>query len=102
VNDPYVHRAERTVPLARGYKLIEIAKRDRLARPGDHVVDLGAAPGGWAQALAERVGRPAASLQSILWKLRRYLELRSFAGISGKKPCFGDSRILWKVESSTL
>jgi len=58
VNDPYVHRAKAHGYRSRAaYKLIEIANRDRLARPGDHVVDLGAAPGGWAQALAERVGR---------------------------------------------
>src|SRR5882672_8862720 len=58
VNDLYVHRARVHGYRSRSaYKLIEIAKRDRLARPGDHVVDLGAAPGGWAQALAERVGR---------------------------------------------
>src|SRR5438105_14555294 len=58
VSDPYVHRARAEGYRSRSaYKLIEIAKRDRLARQGDHVVDLGAAPGGWAQALAERVGR---------------------------------------------
>jgi 23S rRNA (uridine2552-2'-O)-methyltransferase len=58
VNDPYVHRAKAQGYRSRAaYKLIEIAERDGLARPGDTVVDLGAAPGGWAQALAERVGR---------------------------------------------
>ena len=58
VNDPYVHRAKAHGYRSRAaYKLIEIAERDELARPGDTVVDLGAAPGGWAQALAERVGR---------------------------------------------
>ena len=58
VNDPYVHRARAQGYRSRAaYKLIEIAERDALARPGDTVVDLGAAPGGWAQALAERVGR---------------------------------------------
>src|SRR5713226_2978933 len=58
VNDPYVHRARAQGYRSRSaYKLIEIAKRDKLARPGDDVVDLGAAPGGWAQALAECVGR---------------------------------------------
>jgi len=58
VNDPYVHRARAHGYRSRAaYKLIEIAERDGLARPGDAVVDLGAAPGGWSQALAERVGR---------------------------------------------
>jgi len=31
------------------YKLIELQQRFRLMRPGDAVVDLGAAPGGWLQ-----------------------------------------------------
>lgn len=58
VSDPYVHRAKAHGYRSRAaYKLIEIAERDGLARPGETVVDLGAAPGGWAQALAERVGR---------------------------------------------
>src|SRR5712691_12711261 len=58
VNDPYVHRAKADGYRSRAaYKLMEIAERDGLARPGDAVVDLGAAPGGWAQALAERVER---------------------------------------------
>jgi 23S rRNA (uridine2552-2'-O)-methyltransferase len=57
VNDPYVHRAKAHGYRSRSaFKLSEIADRDRLARPGDVVVDLGAAPGGWSQALAERVG----------------------------------------------
>jgi 23S rRNA (uridine2552-2'-O)-methyltransferase len=38
------------------YKLIELARRHRLIRPGDRVVDLGAWPGGWVQVAAELVG----------------------------------------------
>lgn len=58
VSDPYVHRARAHGYRSRAaYKLIEIAERGGLARSGDTVVDLGAAPGGWALALAERVGR---------------------------------------------
>jgi len=58
VSDPYVYRAKAQGYRSRSaYKLIEIAERDGLVRPGTVVVDLGAAPGGWAQALAARVGR---------------------------------------------
>ncbi|MBE01725.1 23S rRNA (uridine(2552)-2'-O)-methyltransferase RlmE [Marinobacter lutaoensis] len=38
------------------YKLIELDRKDRLFRPGQLVVDLGAAPGGWSQVAIERVG----------------------------------------------
>jgi 23S rRNA (uridine2552-2'-O)-methyltransferase len=39
------------------YKLEEINRRFGLVRPGDRIVDLGAAPGGWLQVLAGAVGK---------------------------------------------
>jgi 23S rRNA (uridine2552-2'-O)-methyltransferase len=39
------------------YKLLELQRRYRLLRPGDKVVDLGAAPGGWLQVAAKIVGQ---------------------------------------------
>ena len=57
VNDPYVQRARREGYRSRAaYKLQEIARVDRLLAAGMTVVDLGAAPGGWSQVAAERVG----------------------------------------------
>ena len=38
------------------YKLLEIDDKHRLLKPGGRVVDLGAAPGGWSQVAAEKVG----------------------------------------------
>ncbi|EMP55316.1 ribosomal RNA large subunit methyltransferase J [Marinobacter santoriniensis NKSG1] len=38
------------------YKLIELDAKDKLFRPGQLVVDLGAAPGGWSQVAVEKVG----------------------------------------------
>jgi 23S rRNA (uridine2552-2'-O)-methyltransferase len=38
------------------YKLAELGRRFQLMKPGDRVVDLGAAPGGWLQVAAEIVG----------------------------------------------
>lgn len=38
------------------YKLVELDQKDRLFRPGQTVVDLGAAPGGWTQVAVEKVG----------------------------------------------
>lgn len=52
-DDPYVQRAQAEGWRSRAvYKLAEIDQRDRLVRPGQMVVDLGAAPGGWAQYVA--------------------------------------------------
>jgi 23S rRNA (uridine2552-2'-O)-methyltransferase len=57
LNDPYVAAARREGYRSRAaYKLIEIDDKHRLLRPGLRVVDLGAAPGGWSQVAAERVG----------------------------------------------
>ena len=57
LNDPYVARARHEGYRARAaYKLIEIDDKHRLLRHGARVVDLGAAPGGWSQVVARRVG----------------------------------------------
>ena len=38
------------------YKLKQLDKKYKLIRPGDNVLDLGAAPGGWCQVALEKVG----------------------------------------------
>jgi 23S rRNA (uridine2552-2'-O)-methyltransferase len=59
LNDPYVARAKREGWRSRAaFKLIEIDDKYRFLKPGQRVVDLGAAPGGWAQVAAKRVGAP--------------------------------------------
>ncbi|KZN47934.1 23S rRNA (uridine(2552)-2'-O)-methyltransferase RlmE [Pseudoalteromonas luteoviolacea] len=56
VDDPFVHEAQKRGYRSRAvFKLEEIQQRDKLIRPGMHVVDLGAAPGSWSQYLAEQV-----------------------------------------------
>ncbi|MDB5557890.1 MAG: rRNA methyltransferase [Enterovirga sp.] len=58
LNDPYVARAKRDGYRSRAaYKLLEIDDKFRLLKSGSRVVDLGAAPGGWSQVAAQRVGR---------------------------------------------
>jgi 23S rRNA (uridine2552-2'-O)-methyltransferase len=57
LNDPYVARAKREGYRSRAaYKLIEIDDKYHLLRKGARVLDLGAAPGGWSQVAAQRVG----------------------------------------------
>ena len=55
LNDPYVLAARKGGWRSRAaFKLIELDDRFRLIRPGMRVVDLGAAPGGWAQVAVKR------------------------------------------------
>ncbi len=55
--DHYFHRAKKEHFLARAvYKLEEIQKRYRLLKPGNRVLDLGAAPGSWLQLTSVVVG----------------------------------------------
>jgi 23S rRNA (uridine2552-2'-O)-methyltransferase len=57
LNDPYVARAKREGYRSRAaYKLAEIDDKHRIFKPGLRVLDLGAAPGGWSQVAAKRVG----------------------------------------------
>ena len=57
LNDPYVDRARREGYRSRAaFKLIEIDDKHRILKPGARVVDLGAAPGGWSQVAARRLG----------------------------------------------
>jgi len=57
VNDEYVKRSQKEGYRSRAaYKLLELQERDRFLKPGQVVVDLGAAPGGWSQVAAGLVG----------------------------------------------
>src|SRR5438876_7652519 len=57
LNDPYVAEAHRLSYRSRAaFKLIQLDERFHLLKPGMRVVDLGCAPGGWAQIAARRVG----------------------------------------------
>jgi len=75
VTDPYVQAAQQKGYRSRAaFKLIELDARDRLLRPGMTVVDLGSAPGSWAQVLHQRLG-PAGHVVAI--------DLLPMAGLPG-------------------
>lgn len=57
LNDPYVAEAKRKGYRSRAaFKLLELDERFHFLKHGQRVVDLGAAPGGWTQVVAERSG----------------------------------------------
>ncbi|MEJ0052346.1 MAG: RlmE family RNA methyltransferase [Methylovirgula sp.] len=57
LNDPYVARAKAEGYRSRAaFKLVEIDSRYHILKRGQKVVDLGAAPGGWSQVAAAKVG----------------------------------------------
>ena len=57
-SDPFVQRAQSEGWRSRAvFKLEEIDRRERLLRPGQTCLDLGAAPGAWSQYARGRVGR---------------------------------------------
>ena len=57
LNDPYVSRARLEGFRSRAaFKLTEIDDKYHLLKAGQRIVDLGAAPGGWSQVAAKRVG----------------------------------------------
>ncbi|WP_114943720.1 RlmE family RNA methyltransferase [Microvirga calopogonii] len=57
LNDPYVARAKREGYRSRAaFKLIEIDDKYKILKPGQRIIDLGAAPGGWSQIAAKKVG----------------------------------------------
>jgi 23S rRNA (uridine2552-2'-O)-methyltransferase len=94
VTDLYVRKARAEGYRSRAaYKLAEIDDRDRLIRPGDTVVDLGAAPGGWSQVAAQRMkgrGRVLA--------LDR-LEMDGLAGVLFIQGDFHEESVLRRLET---
>lgn len=95
VNDPYVQRSKREGYRSRSaYKLTEIDERDKLLRPGQVIVDLGAAPGGWSQVAAKRAGRNGKVVAIDL------LELEPISGVTAIQADFGSDAGLEAVQAA--
>jgi 23S rRNA (uridine2552-2'-O)-methyltransferase len=76
------------------YKLIEIARRDALLAPGATVVDVGAAPGGWSQVAAERVGRGGRVIAVDL------LDMAPIAGVEFLQGDFLEEAMLARIDAA--
>src|SRR4051812_10147124 len=97
INDPYVKQAQREGYRARAaYKLKEIDETLHLLRPGQVVVDLGAAPGAWSQYVRRRfapteAGAGGAAVGALNGTLIA-LDLLAFEPIEGVVFIDGDFR----------
>lgn len=89
VNDAWVHRAQAEGWRSRAaFKLLELDDRDRFLRPGSWVVDLGAAPGGWSQVAAARVGAKGRVIALDV------LPMEPIAGVTFLQGDFGTDAVL--------
>jgi len=97
IKDPYVQAATRHGYRSRAaYKLLEIDRRDRLLRPGAIVIDLGAAPGSWAQVAVERLGVRGSQLAGRVIALD-LLPLEPIPGVEFLQGDFRDSQVMGRL-----
>ena len=109
VNDPYVRLAQREGYRARAaYKLKQIDEELGLLKPGQLVVDLGAAPGAWSQYVRRRFaprdaggggGAAAGRLDGSIIALD-LLDLEPIEGVHLIKGDFREDSVLAELESA--
>ena len=88
LNDPYVAAAQKDGWRSRAvFKLKEIDEKRRLLKPGQRIIDLGAAPGGWSQYAAQQVKAIEGRGQVIAID---YLDMEALPGVSFLKLDFLD------------
>jgi 23S rRNA (uridine2552-2'-O)-methyltransferase len=77
VTDAFVRKAKEAGYRSRAaFKLIEIDQRERILKPGMAILDLGAAPGGWAQVAAQKV-KPSGRVVAV-----DLLEMKPIHGVT--------------------
>ena len=108
INDPYVKLAQREGYRARAaYKLKEIDETLSLIKPGQVVVDLGAAPGAWSQYLRRRFapkeagigGAAVGQLNGTLIALD-LIEVEPIEGVQFIQGDFNDAAVLAELEAA--
>jgi 23S rRNA (uridine2552-2'-O)-methyltransferase len=103
VSDPYVKLAQREGYRARAaYKLKEIDEALHLIRPGQVVVDLGAAPGAWSQYLRRRFapgGAAAGALNGTIIALDM-LPMEPIEGVQFVQGDFREDAVVAQLEAA--
>ncbi|MGM0520809.1 MAG: 23S rRNA (uridine(2552)-2'-O)-methyltransferase RlmE [Pseudomonadota bacterium] len=88
-DDPYVKQSWQDGYRSRAsYKLLALDEKDKLFRSGMTVIDLGAAPGGWSQVAAEKVGSDGVVIASDI------LEMDALAGVDFIQGDFTEESVL--------
>jgi 23S rRNA (uridine2552-2'-O)-methyltransferase len=94
-DDHYVKQAKEHGYRSRAsFKLIELDTKDKLFKPGMTVVDLGAAPGGWSQVAAERVGDKGRVVASDI------LPMDGMSGVEFVQGDFTEEAVLQQILSA--
>ena len=94
-DDHYVKQAKEQGYRSRAsFKLIALDEKDKLFKPGMTVVDLGAAPGGWSQIAAERVGDHGRVVASDI------LPMDGMAGVEFVQGDFTEEEVLQQILSA--
>lgn len=95
VSDQHVKQAQADGYRSRAvYKLMALNDKDSVIRKGDTVLELGAAPGGWTQYLAEQVGVNGKVVATDI------LEMDGFTGVTIIQGDFTDNAVADEIESA--
>lgn len=95
LTDPYVKLAQKEGYRARAaYKLKEIDETLRLVKPGQVVVDLGAAPGAWSQYLRRKLGTTGTIVALDL------LDFEPVDGVTFLQGDFREDEVLGRLEAA--
>ncbi len=99
INDPYVKLAQREGYRTRAaYKLKEIDEQDKLIRPGQVIVDLGAAPGSWSQYVRERLKKAGGGVDGQIIALD-VLPMEPLADVSFLQGDFREEEVFMRLEA---
>ena len=100
-DDVYVQRAQKEGYRSRAaYKLIEINEKDRIILPGQSVLDLGSAPGGWSQVAGQLVGVQGQVVASDILPMDALLNVRFVQGDFTEQETY--DRIIAELNNRTL
>jgi 23S rRNA (uridine2552-2'-O)-methyltransferase len=93
--DEYVKKSQEMGFRSRAvFKLMEIQEKDRIIKPGMHIVDLGAAPGGWSQYAHQKVGKKGAVIALDI------LEMEPLEGVTFIKGDFREQVVFDQLNSA--